>query len=417
MNPYKTLPMGCIDGTFYSHWYMPYAKGAKLVFTNDGEAVRKVAVEIDTVKLDSAKANKLLRFCAAWHSDDFTGLDMKRFMRNGGDRWPDWPLLVVEGKGRFVGMALHVWKFGSWWGEGDERFFIDGEKYPSTVGTGSEDYIGYAYAARPPFITFDSALASVSRMRPDAQEDTSNCRFHICDDLPFSKSFQGFIETWTTDRCRPVLFDTCVYWYRESGARNPYPVVPLADRRHQRPGRHMPYVTPPTFQIPRPKPPKPGTIEGENLRVMREGSGKTWVQNMANYREGTWSGQHQLIWTEGEKGDSVEMQFTIPKDGKHELVVVLTKAKDYGIVQLAIDGRSVGEPIDCYSPTVTTTDEVSLGTFDLKAGKHVLKATAVGNNPQARDAVGKGSHIFGIDYLRLKPSVGDAAEADAEPDA
>ena len=252
LNPFKTLPMGCIDGTFYSHWYMPYAKGAKIVLINDGKAARKVEVELETVKLDEAEANKLLRFCAAWHSDDFTGLDMKRFMRIGGDRWPDWPLLVVEGKGRFVGMAEHIWKFGGWWGEGDERFFIDGEKYPSTVGTGSEDYIGYAWAANPPFITFDSALAAVSRLKPDAQEDTSNCRFHVCDDLPFSKSFQGFIETLTFPNCKPVLYDTCVYWYRETDARNPYPVVPAAGRRHQRPGRDMPHVAPPTFQVPKP---------------------------------------------------------------------------------------------------------------------------------------------------------------------
>lgn len=32
-----------------------------------------------------------------------------------------------------------------WWGEGDEKFFVDGEKFPSSFGTGSEDYIGYAW--------------------------------------------------------------------------------------------------------------------------------------------------------------------------------------------------------------------------------------------------------------------------------
>jgi len=401
LNPFKTLPMGCIDGTFYSHWYMPYARGAKMVFTNDGKAARKVEVELETVKLSEAEGQRLLRFCAAWHSDDFTGLDQKRFMRKGGDRWPDWPLLVVEGKGRFVGMTEHIWKFGGWWGEGDERFFIDGEKYPSTVGTGSEDYIGYAWAANPPFITFDSALAAVSRLRPDAQEDTSNCRFHVCDDLPFSKSFQGFIETLTFDNCRPVLYDTCVYWYRETGARNPYPVVPLAGRRHQRPGRHMPYVTPPTFQIPKPKPPKPGTMEGESMKVLKVGGGKAWIQDMSPFRDGQWSGNRQLIWTHGNQGDSVEMEFAVADGGKQELVVVLSKAKDYGIVQLAVDGENIGKPIDCYDEKVTTTGEILLGTLDLEKGKHVLRATSVGCNDKAEKAHA-GSHVFGIDCLRLK---------------
>lgn len=399
VNPFRTLPMGCIDGTFYSHWYMPYAKGAMIFLTNDGDAPRAIEVELETVKLSEAEANKLLRFCAAWHSDDFTGLDIKRFMRVGGDRWPDWPLLVVEGKGRFVGMTEHIWKFGGWWGEGDERFFIDGEKYPSTVGTGSEDYVGYAWAANPPFITFDSGQAAVSRLRPDAQEDTSNCRFHVCDDLPFSKSFQGFIETLTFPNCRPVLYDACVYWYRETGAENPYPVVPVEGRRHQRPGRETPWVTPPTFQTPKPK---PGTIEGESMKVLKVGSGKTWIQNMGGFPGGQWSGGRQLIWTHGNKGDSVEMEFHVTDGGQREAIVVLTKANDYGIVQLTIDGKDIGKPIDCYNERVTTTGEISLGAVDLNAGKHILKATVVDSNEKARNAVGAGSHIFGIDYLRLK---------------
>ncbi|MFH1730694.1 MAG: glycoside hydrolase family 172 protein [Planctomycetota bacterium] len=248
INPFKTLAMGSIDGTFYSYWYMPYADGAQIVFTNDGKAPRKLAIELETVALEKATAARLLRFSAAWHSDDFTGLDPKRFRRRGGDRWPDWPLLIVEGKGRYVGMTEHIWKFGGWWGEGDEKFFIDGEKYPSTVGTGSEDYIGYAWAAGPPFITFDSALAAVSRLRPDAQEDTSVCRFHVCDDLPFSKSFQGFIEVMPNGDCRPCVYDTCVYWYAERGVKNPYPAVPLARRRHPRPPRDRRDVVPSTMR-------------------------------------------------------------------------------------------------------------------------------------------------------------------------
>ena len=62
------------------------------------------------------------------------------------DRWPDWIMLRTEGRGRFCGVSLHVWNpRGGWWGEGDEKFFVDGEKFPSTFGTGSEDYFGYAW--------------------------------------------------------------------------------------------------------------------------------------------------------------------------------------------------------------------------------------------------------------------------------
>ena len=33
----------------------------------------------------------------------------------------------------------------AWWGEGDEKVFVDGEKFPSHFGTGTEDYYGYAW--------------------------------------------------------------------------------------------------------------------------------------------------------------------------------------------------------------------------------------------------------------------------------
>ena len=95
------------------------------------------------------------------------------------------------------------------------------------------------------------------------------------------------------------------------------------------------------------------------------------------------------------------MEFNVADGGKQEVIVVLTKANDFGIVQLAIDGKDLGKPIDCYDPRVTTTGEISLGTLDLGKGKHVLRASVIGSNDKAKNAVGAGSHLFGPDYLRL----------------
>jgi hypothetical protein len=398
VNPFKTRPMGCIDGTFYSHWYMPFANGMKLVISNDGTTTRKVAVELETVPLEKAAAAKLLRFCAAWHGDDFTGLDSERFIYKQGDRWPDWPLLVVKGRGRFVGMTQHIWKFGDWWGEGDEKFFVDGEKFPSTIGTGSEDYIGYAWAADPPFVTFDSASAACSRLRPDAQEDTSVCRFHLCDDIPFTSGFEGFIEVMPNRDCRPALYDTCVYWYREQGAENPYPAVPLAERKHRRPSRDMKQVLPATFTR---KPPQPGHIEGEDTTVKRVTSGRHWVQEMGGYPDGEWSEDAQLIWTEATLGGEIEIDFTVATAGRQRLVAVFSKADDYGTFELSVDGNRIDRHFDFYDSKVTTTGEIPLGNFDLAAGKHTLTAKAIGRNPKAKVG-GAGGHIFGLDYLRVE---------------
>lgn len=398
LNQFKTRPVGCVDGTFYSHWYMPFADGMRLVIGNDGTVPRKVAVKLETVPLEKSDAAKLLRFCAAWHGDDFTGLDAARFVHKRGDRWPDWPLLAVKGRGRFVGMTLHIWKFGGWWGEGDEKFFVDGEKFPSTIGTGSEDYIGYAWAAHPPFITFDSASAAVSRLRPDAQEDTSVCRFHLCDDIPFTAEFAGFIEVMPDRDCRPALYDTCVYWYQEQGAGNPYPAAPPAARKLLRPSRDMKQVLPVTFP---PQPKKPGIIEGETMTVKRVTSGRHWTQDMAAYADGSWSSDAQLIWTDATLGGEIEIEFTVSTAGRQRLLGAFSKAVDYGIFELAVDGQRIERHFDFYDPKVTTSGEIPLGTFDLAAGRHTLHARAIGRNPKVK-VQATGGHMFGVDYFVLE---------------
>lgn len=398
LNPFRTRPLGCVDGTFYSHWYMPFAEGMRLMISNDGAVSRQVAVELETIPLEPAAAAKLLRFCAAWHADDFTGLDAARFMHKRGDRWPDWPLLAVKGRGRFVGMTQHIWKFGGWWGEGDEKFFVDGEKFPSTLGTGSEDYIGYAWAAEPPFITFDSASAACSRLRPDAQEDTSVCRFHLCDDISFRTGFEGFMEVMPNADCRPALYDTCVYWYREKDATNPYPNVPLAGRRHQRPTREMKRVLPATFAL---APAKPGVIEGEDLTVTRITSGRHWVQDMSGYQDGTWSGDAQLIWTDATLGGEIEIEFAVSKVGPQRLSAAFSKAIDYGIFEMAVDGQLIERHFDFHDPKVTTTGQLPLGTFDFTPGKHTLRAKVIGRNPNVK-VQATGGHIFGLDFLHTE---------------
>src|SRR5699024_33230 len=55
-------------------------------------------------------------------------------------------ILHTEGKGNYVGCNLSVTHFqGSWWGEGDDMIYIDGESEPSINGTGTEDYFLHAW--------------------------------------------------------------------------------------------------------------------------------------------------------------------------------------------------------------------------------------------------------------------------------
>ncbi|KAK1991863.1 hypothetical protein LX36DRAFT_674950 [Colletotrichum falcatum] len=250
---YRALPQGSTDGGgFYSHWFMPFSDRAAIKVGNDGKEERRLLFSICHRPL-GRPAGDLLRFHAKWHRDAF----LEKPAREG--RGIDWPLVVLgEGPGRFCGVQMHVWNrwaepetpadewwYGVggrksvdwWWGEGDEKFFVDGERFPSTFGTGSEDYVGYAWAAEPPFPTFDSAYACQPQVELDANGHTSVCRFHVCDDVPFRERFEAYIEKYKPNdwgRGNSCLYAVVAYWYHRAGARDPYASVPVEERYLER---------------------------------------------------------------------------------------------------------------------------------------------------------------------------------------
>ena len=246
VNSYRALPLGMKDESFYSHWYMPF-ESAHLELINDGAQPCTVEFRLTTAPLKKP-AGQLLRFHAKWHRDTF----LEKAQSKGRDI--DWPFLITEGEGRFCGVALHVWNrwkkpeeradlwwYGQWdrktinwwWGEGDEKFFVDGENFPSTFGTGSEDYIGYAWSAEAPFPMFESPFACQPYVELDGNGHTSVNRFHIADNAPFMKSFMGVIEKYKGNRWGDgnyCLYDSVAYWYQRSGQRDPYAQVPIEER-------------------------------------------------------------------------------------------------------------------------------------------------------------------------------------------
>ena len=52
----------------------------------------------------------------------------------------------VRGRGHYVGTYV-AWGVNNsgWWGEGEIKFFMDGDEWPTICGTGTEDYFCGAY--------------------------------------------------------------------------------------------------------------------------------------------------------------------------------------------------------------------------------------------------------------------------------
>jgi hypothetical protein len=375
---FKSLPVGVVDkpgdpagtATFYCNWYMPFANGAQIEVGNDGPAA--VAMDWETRhEIPAAPVSSLARFHAKWHRD--------AFLPARADRAPDWTLLTTQGTGRFVGTHVHGWNpRGQWWGEGDEKFFIDGEKFPSTFGTGSEDYFGYAWSSTGHF----SRPYHNQILNENNAGHFDDNRWHVSDSVPFGTSFEADIEKYFSND-RPTLYAAEVYWYLNAGGVDPYQPVPVTDRVGY-------WIRPPVYRA-------SDAIEGESLQVIGKPEHRARAQQMQDFGNG-WSGESQLFWTPARTGETLELRLPPQKAGKYQLIARYTLAPDYGIFQVNFNGTDIGKPIDLYGPAVKANAEIDLGVVTLPDGEPTFKLTVTGKNAASR------GYYFGLDYLKLVPA-------------
>jgi len=287
-------------------------------------------------------------------------------------------MLKTEGNGRFCGVMLHVWNpRGGWWGEGDEKFFVDGEKFPSTFGTGSEDYFGYAWC-NPAL--FQNAFHNQTHNTGGNRGHISVNRWHVADNVPFNASFEAAIEKYYPND-RGTLYACVPYWYLAPGTTDAYEPIPVEERTGY-------YVMPELYK-------EEDAVEGEKLKVLQITGGRTQTQDMFGFGDG-WSNGAHLWWTGAQPGHKLVLSVPVEEDGKYELQVQLTKAVDYGIVQLYLDDQKLGEPIDLYNDGVIPTGKMSFGTHELTQGEHKFTVEIVGSNERAVKA-----YMFGLDWIKL----------------
>ncbi len=107
------------------------------------------------------------------------------------------------------------------------------------------------------------------------------------------------------------------------------------------------------------------------MKILSKTGGNPQEQDMTDWGE-KWSNDAQLWWTGAKPGDRLELALPVAKDGKYQLLAQFTKAVDYGIVQLSLDGEKLGQPIDLYHDGVIPTGELDIGNRQLTAGEHRL---------------------------------------------
>src|SRR5262249_23674293 len=154
----------------------------------------------------------------------------------------------------------------------DEKMWVDGENFPSTIGTGSEDYFGYAWCCPQPFrhAYHNQPLCE----GPGNGNYTSVNRFQVPDNVPFQDSIRVTIEAYNHGS---VPYAATTYWYGSPGATTDARPVDLAAIRW--PEGFKPFVI-------------EGAIEGERLKVIsREPAFEVGDQDISGF--GRFSRGHQ----------------------------------------------------------------------------------------------------------------------------
>ncbi len=369
LTPYASLPLSINENKpqdLWCHWWMPFSRNAGITVRNFGEQTVLVHGLVAVMPYDWD--DRSLLFHAKWRIE--RDLPTRPFS--------DWAHLECTGKGRFVGGALHIVNpVKNWWGEGDEKIYVDGEEFPSHFGTGTEDYYGYAWCCNERFV---HAYHNQPRCDgPNNYGNTSVNRFHIIDDIPFTRSFKFDIENWHSHDRAKTTRAAVSYWYARPGGSDFFKPITKQDTR-------LVEIEP--LKVHR----VPGAIEGERMAVI-EKTGTLDKQHLGD----RFSGEVHLWWTRGKPGDKLTLGFDADASARKHVIVRLTRAHDYAKVQLYVNDEKAGDVIDLYHDGVIPADEIDLGSFALTKRRNTLTAEIVGANEKAVK-----SYMFGLDYILLK---------------
>ncbi|MFA6962248.1 MAG: glycoside hydrolase family 172 protein [Opitutaceae bacterium] len=222
----------CVNpgSAFNCYWPMPFRKGCRITYENIGDDPCRLYFQINYAE------QEIPEDAAYFHA---------QFRRVNPLPYKEVYTILdgVEGWGHYAGtyMAWGVNNAG-WWGEGEIKFYLDGDEYPTICGTGTEDYFcgSYNFENRitKQYDTFNSAYAGLPQIiRPDgtyaSQTRFGMYRWHLMDPVRFEKDLKVTIQAlgWRHGgRYLPLQDDiaSVAYWYQQKPSK-PFPPLPERD--------------------------------------------------------------------------------------------------------------------------------------------------------------------------------------------
>jgi hypothetical protein len=350
------------------YWNMPFRESARITLTNESE---------------NAKTG--LYWYVDWEKRSVPG-EVPYFyaqyrQENPPQPGKDYLIADISGRGHYVGTVLSVRASQpGWFGEGDDRFYIDGDTVPTLHGTGTEDYFNDAWAFRvvnrPNYgVSIWEGMNAGSRI--------TAYRWHENDPVYFEESLRFSIEhkgnTFYKDNTlaeaysdrRPDFYSSVAYWY-QTGTPKRFPIMPpVVDR-----------MTPFTLiQVDE-------TLQ-DNL-----------PENAVLQEDLSYTNHKGMQFTPATEGAELRIPFDVSESGNYLVFARVWPRGDAGVYDFYLDDQLLIKGQDLFEEHHFVTD-IKLGNMkSLEKGSHALKAVYRGtSNP------GSPGNLF-FDAIVLEP-VGD----------
>jgi hypothetical protein len=348
--PFVSLPIKVSsDGRGRNcYWPMPFRKSARITVTNESD-----------------KRCHAFYYYIDWQKHKSLPKDTAYFHAMYRQEYPcvmgcNYLIADIAGRGHYVGTIQSVVNMSrGWYGEGDDFFFIDGEKEPRLRGTGTEDYFCDGWGFRP----HDGPYYGVPLWEGyEAGNRGTAYRFHIPDPVVFKKSLRveiehkgsqdfpdgkntGFIE-------RDDLMSSVGIWYQLE-PHKPWPALPpgperLAERTRQLVTGWKAVATAQHSDCP---------LEVQNLPGISKEGKQLWLKPTTDQG-----------W--------VACSFTLDQPVTAHLWGKFILSWDYGIYRATLDGQELAT-VNLYSEK-TKRESYPWGVHQLAAGQHVLRLECKG---------------------------------------
>ena len=367
-----SLPVIVEDGDSYNcFWRMPFRKSARIEIVNQSD-----------------KPLSLLYYNIDWIKKDKLPKDTPYFHAQYRQEYPcehgkDYVLLDTKGKGHYVGTVLAVRsRSPAWFGEGDEKIYIDGEAKASIWGTGTEDYFLSAWGLK----TTSTPYFGVPCFDQwgIVGGHTSAYRWHLSDPIVFNTGIKVTMEHFgwiapdenpqhksTSWNEREDDYASVAFWY-QTGTPTFTARAPGARER----------ALPSLERV---------TVAARDCAgPEHHGAGSVTTQTLEFY-----DGPQLLYMPKQAEGAWLEIPFEVKKKEPLRLLLNATKSYDFGQYWATLNGTRLGGVLDFYSAKVAN-EEFHLLDFWPEPGAYILRLECVGKNPAAQ------GYYVGLESVRLR---------------